>query len=559
MGNKAGMRKILGWVFSIIWWQQNQACLTTDNVPCVFPFTYKSISYAGCTDASDSPGNLWCATKVDENGSYINESKLFGYCAADCPDDTLFLRTIEDDNKHYENDKGCQNDETCKDQNSYPEFLKKKENLYKLKRNSQEYTRALKKVKNSICNRSKQKVCCAEKCKGGHPCLKEDQCEFAQDLRKKFRNGDNKAREDLIGLICDRKKRTFCCPPKVGPSPRVNPKLSPKDNQDPSWLPAIGECGSNPDVPPPRVLGGVATSPGMFPFTALLGYPNTKRRWSERLQEWFNDDSPKYKCGGTLINHWYVVTAAHCQGKTTGSQISSVRLGEWEVGRDPDCIRGSGTCLDKVQDFRITFDQVRVHEDFGRSSTGNIVNDIALVRLDRPAVLNKGVQIVCLPLDHDAAADELNLPNLEDGLTGKYPHVVGWGYTEYDSSVSGQEQGDFSTDNVASTVQQMLGVPVLSAEECDELWGGYLAVEETQICAGGQRGKDSCKGDSGGPLYLARVTSSGLPLLDGLEPVYLLGLVSFGSRVCGEGRPGVYTRLSSFMPWIKEHIGRGDK
>merc|ERR1712106_988961 len=322
---------------------------------------------------------------------------------------------------------------------------------------------------------------------------------------------------------------------------------------DSSWLPGKGECGLNPHGSASRALGGVKTAPGQFPFTALLGYPVKTRTRNGEVKKTL------YKCGGTLINHWYVVTAAHCQGKTTGSQISSVRLGEWEVGRDPDCIRGGGTCLDKVQDFRITFDQVRVHEDFGRSSTGNIVNDIALVRLDRPAVLNKGVQIVCLPLDHDAAADELNLPNLEDGLTGKYPHVVGWGYTEYDSSVSGKEQGDFSTDNVASTVQQMLGVPVLSAEECDELWGGYLAVEETQICAGGQRGKDSCKGDSGGPLYLARVTSSGLPLLDGLEPVYLLGLVSFGSRVCGEGRPGVYTRLSSFMPWIKEHIGRGDK
>merc|ERR1712106_1115475 len=133
---------------------------------------------------------------------------------------------------------------------------------------------------------------------------------------------------------------------------------------DSSWLPGKGECGLNPHGSASRVLGGVKTAPGQFPFTALLGYPVKTRTRNGEVKKTL------YKCGGTLINHWYVVTAAHCQGKTTGSQISSVRLGEWEVGRDPDCIRGSGTCLDKVQDFRITFDQVRVHEDFGEGRPG---------------------------------------------------------------------------------------------------------------------------------------------------------------------------------------------
>ena len=99
---------------------------------------------------------------------------------------------------------------------------------------------------------------------------------------------------------------------------------------------------------------------------------------------------------------------------------------------------GTDQCLDKVQDFSITAAQVSVHEDYGRSSTGNIVNDIALVRLDRPAVLNKGVAIVCLPVNHAEAAEELILPNLSDGLTGKNPLVVGWGYTEYDPLVVGE-------------------------------------------------------------------------------------------------------------------------
>ena len=63
------------------------------------------------------------------------------------------------------------------------------------------------------------------------------------------------------------------------------------------------------------------------------------------------------------------------------------------------------------------------------------------------------------------------------------------------------------------------------------------------------------QGDSGGPLYLARVEPNGEPKLDGSEPWYLLGLMSFGSRQCGAGKPGVYTRVESFLPWIKKKIG----
>jgi hypothetical protein len=121
------------------------------------------------------------------------------------------------------------------------------------------------------------------------------------------------------------------------------------------------------------------------------------------------------------------------------------------------------------------------------------VNDIALVKLDKPAVLNNGVQIVCLPVEKEEAAKELNLQDLAAGLIGKYPTVVGWGFTEYNPYVFAREQGDFKTSNVASSVQQMLEVPVLSFGQCKEKWRGYLEVEKTQICAGGEQGKDSCR------------------------------------------------------------------
>ena len=38
------------------------------------------------------------------------------------------------------------------------------------------------------------------------------------------------------------------------------------------------------------------------------------------------------------------------------------------------------------------------------------------------------------------------------------------------------------------------------------------------------------------------------------SPWYQVGVVSFGTTKCGVGKPGVYTRLSVFIPWIERHL-----
>ena len=80
---------------------------------------------------------------------------------------------------------------------------------------------------------------------------------------------------------------------------------------------------------------------------------------------------------------------------------------------------------------------------------------------------------------------------MRDGLTGTVPVVVGWGYTEYDPWAV-KQQGDFETANVASKVQQRLGVPVLTSSECEKFSTNF-EPEDSQICAGGEQDKDSCR------------------------------------------------------------------
>jgi hypothetical protein len=401
-----------------------------------------------------------------------------------------------------EKDKKCWVGASCIYQDKCPEFLGKKESLQDFQRGSQEYKEALAKIKKSVCNRSEKGVCCPHlkkkedaRCGQGRGiiCLKENQCKYTQELQQKLKDGDKGAKQELIGLICDRKERTFCCPNKdVNVDENVDLGVDIRENKKrgPSWLPGKGECGL-PEIPASNVLGGEDTTPGMFPFTALLGYPVKERKWVQRYREYRIIESTRFKCGGTLINHWYVLTAAHCQGSSESSKISTVRLGEWEVGRDPDCEKDDkNACLESVQDFDITSELVKVHENY-QKVLSNVKNDIALIKLPRPAVLNNGVGIVCLPLNPLEAARQLNIPDIRDGLTGTIPNVVGWGYTEYDPWAS-DLQGDFAKANVATTVQQRLAVPVLSSTACAKKFNKF-EPNVSQLCAGGELGKDSCK------------------------------------------------------------------
>ena len=66
---------------------------------------------------------------------------------------------------------------------------------------------------------------------------------------------------------------------------------------------------------------------------------------------------------------------------------------------------------------------------------------------------------------------------------------------------------------------------------------GATLAPLSQMCAGGEKDKDSCVGDSGSALMREDPDAFH-------SPWRLLGVVSFGPRRCGtEGVPGVYTRI----------------
>lgn len=103
----------------------------------------------------------------------------------------------------------------------------------------------------------------------------------------------------------------------------------------------------------------------------------------------------------------------------------------------------------------------------------------------------------------------------------------------------------------ASNVKLQVWLPVISNEDCSKVYRELgQEIGDGQLCAGGAEGKDSCAGDSGGPIM-----STGISSRDGRARYFLAGVVSYGPRQCGKKDwPGVYTRVSRYTDWILNQL-----
>ncbi|XP_016952777.1 serine protease snake [Drosophila biarmipes] len=246
----------------------------------------------------------------------------------------------------------------------------------------------------------------------------------------------------------------------------------------------------------PLVIGGGPALPKEFPHAARLGH-----REDNGEVEWF--------CGGTLISNLHVLTAAHCLYSPQGS-VNIVRLGDLEFDTNNDDA--------DPEDF--TVKNFTIHPGYNHPA---IYNDIAVVRLGKPVTFNEYKHPACLPF--------------VDGRSVGSFIAIGWGQLEIVPRTENKQLQKVKLYNYKTRCS-------MTADKNEELPEGYNAT--TQLCIGSSEHKDTCNGDSGGPVLIYH---KDYPCM-----YHVMGITSIGVACDTPDLPAMYTRVHFYLDWIKQQL-----
>ncbi|KAL8589329.1 hypothetical protein ACOMHN_052332 [Nucella lapillus] len=220
-------------------------------------------------------------------------------------------------------------------------------------------------------------------------------------------------------------------------------------------------------------------------------------------------------CGATLIDQRHIVTAAHCFSRL-GDYIPPITIGEYSRNQ-------------KYRPYEklTTSDYVPIiHPQYDPQ---NFFNDIAILKLRTPIDYRRYrcVQPLCLP------AKGTSFP------PGTSCIAAGWGVTEPVYNI---------LKPPVSQILRKATLPIVDKALCQARFGFFFNAS-VEICAGQLDGsRDTCDGDSGGPLMCQSGSGS---------EYYLAGIVSSGVRCAQPKNPAIYSDVTQFLSWIHEVMGSG--
>ncbi|WKY05014.1 hypothetical protein Q1695_005765 [Nippostrongylus brasiliensis] len=245
-----------------------------------------------------------------------------------------------------------------------------------------------------------------------------------------------------------------------------------------------------------RVIGGSTAPIGNYPWQAAVVF--------------YDGSEQAMMCGATIVDDRWVLTAAHCVMNT------------WKTAF---ILTGLGTVTDPRHTVHV--EEAVIHPDYDENE---IINDIALVK-SKKSLLRRGVTAVCFTRD-----DTRLLASADTAI------VLGFGL--HIVSRTGDELTMGVSDVILGTT-----LPIIPRRQCQSEWsilsGGTMRITDRQICAGSLL-HGTAPGDSGGPLLVK----------DPLGRLVQVGVTSYGAGgVQGlldqSTYPGVYTRVSPYIPWME--------
>lgn len=250
----------------------------------------------------------------------------------------------------------------------------------------------------------------------------------------------------------------------------------------------------------PRIIGGSNAGNGEYPFmvSVALGSPY--------YSPFYNNDLAMHRCGGTLVAANWVLTAGHCV--TEGGTLMA--NGDLIVVAGVTVLNSTG--FDTAAHHAV--DLIIRHPGYN----DDLQNDLALLRLATPATVDP-----LFAVDDDSLT---SLLVLNDSVT-----ALGWGST---STV---------TINKSATLQEV-PLEFIPRDICNNSTHYDGVLPQHVICAGYTNSvpRDTCFGDSGGPLLLAI----------GGGAWRQVGITSFGAEAgCAQANfPGVYTRVGAYDDFV---------